>query len=215
MHTPSFGALMATTPEVTKIGELFTKLGLSQLISKPTNFEPHKNPACIDAFRIECQQAVETAKLPYLTNLANKVNNPGTSQNSYRKVVNRVTNKYRAPKIPPLLANNLFILNCREKARYFNDYFSQHCNPVINNSVLPILRFLANKRIDHVPIDNDEIISLIRKLNPNKATGSDGISGQMLLSCDESVTSSNNLKIYSVNLYIPRYVETCKCDSDL
>ena len=32
----------------------------------------------------------------------------------------------------------------------------------------------------------DEIISLIRNLNPNKATGSDGISGQMLHLCDNS-----------------------------
>ena len=71
----------------------------------------------------ECQQAVETAKLSYLTNLGNKVNNPGTSQKSYRKIINRVMNKCRAPKIPPLLVNNLFILNCRDKARYFNDYF--------------------------------------------------------------------------------------------
>ena len=31
-----------------KIDELFTKLGLSQLISEPTNFEPHKNPSCTD-----------------------------------------------------------------------------------------------------------------------------------------------------------------------
>ena len=37
----------------------------------------------LDAFRIECQQAVETAKLSYLTTLGNKVNNPGTSQKSY------------------------------------------------------------------------------------------------------------------------------------
>ena len=34
----------------------------------------------LDAFRIECQQAVETAKPSYLTNLGNKVNNPATSQ---------------------------------------------------------------------------------------------------------------------------------------
>ena len=30
----------------------------------------------LDAFRVECQQAVETAKLSYLRNLGNKVNNP-------------------------------------------------------------------------------------------------------------------------------------------
>ena len=141
----------------------------------------------LDAFRIECQQAVETAKLSYLTNLGNKVNNPGISPKSYWKIINRVMNKCRAPKIPPLLVNNLFILNCREKARYFNDYYSLQSTPVINNNVLPILRFLTNKRIDNVTIGNDEIITLIRKINPNKATGSDGISGQMLLLCDEFV----------------------------
>ena len=32
-----------------------------------------------------------------------------------------------------------------------------------------------------------DIISLIRKINPNKATGPDGVAGQMLLLCDYSV----------------------------
>ena len=35
-------------PDATKIGEHFTKLGRSQLISEPRNFESHKNPSCID-----------------------------------------------------------------------------------------------------------------------------------------------------------------------
>ena len=95
-------------------------------------------------------------------------------------------NKSRAPKVPPLLVNNMFILNCREKARYFNELFSQQCKPIINSSVLPSLSFLTDKRMDHITIQSDEIISLIRNLNPNKATGSDGISGQMLLLCDNS-----------------------------
>ena len=34
----------------------------------------------LDAFRIEFQKAVETAKLTYLKNLGNKVNGPSTSQ---------------------------------------------------------------------------------------------------------------------------------------
>ena len=121
----------------------------------------------LDAFRIECQQAVETAKSSYLTNLSNKkVNKPGASQKSYWNIINRVMNKCRGPKIPPLLVNNMFILNCRQKARLFNDYFSQQCKTVINNSVLPILRFLTDKRMDDVTIENDEIISLIRKIKP-------------------------------------------------
>ena len=39
-----------TTNEGTNIEELFTNLGLSQVISKPTNLEPHKNLSCIDLF---------------------------------------------------------------------------------------------------------------------------------------------------------------------
>ena len=96
-------------------------------------------------------------------------------------------NKCRVPKIPPLLVNNLFILNCNEKAKYFNDFFSQQCKPIVNNSVLPVLHFLTEKRTDHITIKKDEIISLIGKVNPGKATGSDGISGQMLILCDDSV----------------------------
>ena len=34
----------------------------------------------LEAFRIECQQAVETSKLSYLMNLGNKANNPNISQ---------------------------------------------------------------------------------------------------------------------------------------
>ena len=50
---------------------------------------------------------------------------------------------------PPPLVNNLFILNCREKAKLFTDFFSQA-----------------------------------------QANGSDEISGEMLLLCDDSVSLS-------------------------
>ena len=153
------------------------------------NYKKHRykeeNKVRLEVFRIECQKAVESAKLSYLTNMGNKVDDPGTSPKSYWKIINRVMNNCKDPKIPPLLINNRFILDCREKAKLFNDFFSQQCKPIIN--VLPISIFLTEKRIDQLSIGNDEIISLIRNINPNKATGSDGISGQMLLLCDDSV----------------------------
>ena len=37
----------------------------------------------LDTFRIECQQAVENAKLTYLTNLGNNVTGPNISQKTY------------------------------------------------------------------------------------------------------------------------------------
>ena len=48
MHTQLWWPDGDTNPEGTKIEELFPQLGLSQLISEPTNFEPQKNPSCID-----------------------------------------------------------------------------------------------------------------------------------------------------------------------
>ena len=95
----------------------------------------------LDTFRIECQHAVENAKLSYLTNLSNKGNDPNSSQKTFWKIV---MNKCRAPMIPPFLVNNVFILTSRVKKRYFYDFFSKQC-----------------KRIDRVTIGNEEIISLV------------------------------------------------------
>ena len=37
-----------TTPEGKRIEDLMSSLNVSQVISEPTNFTPHKNPTCID-----------------------------------------------------------------------------------------------------------------------------------------------------------------------
>ena len=119
--------------------------------------------------------------------MGNRLNNPNTNQILYWKIINKVMNKCKAPKIPPLHINNMFILNVRGKAKLFTDFFSQQCKPVNNDSVLPNFNYLTNEKIEHIHIENKDIISLIRKLNPNKANDSDGISAQMLLLCDDSV----------------------------
>ena len=113
------------------------------------------------------------------------MNSPDTSPKSYWKLINRVMNKCSLSKVPPLLVNNEFILNCKEKANHFNDFFSQQCKPIVNNSVLPAPTPITENVMDQIIIGNNEIISLIRNINPDKASGSDGISGQLL--CDESV----------------------------
>ena len=83
-----------------------------------------------------------------------------TSQKSYWKIINRVMCKCRTPKIPPLFVHNLFILNCREKAKYFNDFFCttvQACYKLIKNyyyrpkSLLPICGKFLEKLIFNKP----------------------------------------------------------------
>ena len=141
----------------------------------------------LDVFRIECQEAVELAKISYTMNLGNKLNEPNSSPKSYWKIINRLMNKCRAPAVPPLLVNNTLVLNCCDKAKHFIDFFSLQCKLVVNNSVVPRFNFLTEKLFDPITIHDDKILSLIRNLNPNKATGTDGISGQILLLCDNTV----------------------------
>ena len=76
---------------------------------------------------------------PYISNMGNKLINLKTSEKSYWIILNKIMSKCKVPKIPPLLVNNKFILNCREKATLFNQLFSRQCSRVRNNSILPIL----------------------------------------------------------------------------
>ena len=74
---------------------------------------------------------------------------------------------------------------------------------------MPNYNFLTNERIDHITIGNDEIIALIRNINSNNATGSDGISGQMLLLRDDSVILPLKI-IFSNILSTSKYPGTWK-----
>ena len=68
---------------------------------------------------------------------------------------------------------------------------------------------MTNEKIEQIPIENEDIISPIRKLNPNKANGSDGISGQMLLLCDDSVVLPLRI-IFGNNLSTDTYPDIWK-----
>ena len=58
-------------------------------------------------------------------------------------------------------------------------------------------------------IENDETITLIRNLDPNNATGVDGISGQMLLLCDDSIILPLNI-IFKNKLLTSTYPDQWK-----
>ena len=91
--------------------------------------------------------------------MGKKLNNPNTRQKSCWKIINKVMNKCKAPKIPPLFVNNTFVLNYREKLNCSLILFSLQCKPVINDSVLPNFSYLENENIDQLPIDNENIVT--------------------------------------------------------
>ena len=118
-------------------------------------------------------------------------------------------NRSKAPKIPPLLVDNKFILDCKEKATLFTNFFCKQCTTVFTDSVLPPLTYKTNNRIDTFPISTDDILVFTHKLDANKASGPDGISAQMLLLCGDTIA----IPLKGVYRCVPKYMETSQCYS--
>ena len=122
--------------------------------------------------------------LIFLKRLGNRLADPSTSQKSYWKIFNKVLNKCKSPKIPPLLVDNKYLINAKLKADEFIKFFSNQCKPLQNTSALPPLSYLTNVRLDSIPFSEDDVCLLIRNIDKNKASGPDGLSARM---CDDSI----------------------------
>ena len=97
-------------------------------------------------------------------------------------------NRSKAPKIPPLIVGNKFILNCKEKATLFTNFFCRQCTINETSSKLPDrVTYKTDQRLEQFTLDINDIIPLINTLNANKATGPGRISSKMLLLCGDTV----------------------------
>ena len=140
-----------------------------------------------DRIRNECQETIVNAKEKYLRDLGNKLADPTTGQNSYWKFLNKLLNKCKIPKIPPLLVQNRYITNCKDKASFFNNFFSSQCTPFVNDSELPDITFHTRSRIGTFEINLNEINDIIIGLNVKKAHGPDLISANMVKLCGQQL----------------------------
>ena len=85
--------------------------------------------------------------------------------------------------MPPIIENEKYISNFKEKADVFNKYFSLQCRPLNNGSTLPNFTPLTASKLEKIHFDPKNIVSIINKLNSKKDNGQDGISIAMLKLC--------------------------------
>ena len=71
----------------------------------------------------------------------------------------------------------------------FNDFFAAQCTPLDNDSTLPNFEPHTPNQFDSVNIEEEDILSIIRSINPKKSNGPDLISGHMLRIADVSLVS--------------------------
>ena len=141
----------------------------------------------VDKFRNDCFNAINLAKNAYLDTMGTKLLDSKSSPKAYWQILNKILNKCRVPRIPPIFSNNKLIINCVEKAQCFNKCFLSHCKTNVNNILLPAFSYLTDSRLGNIQITDNEIKSIIISLNPNKTHGCDSISIQMLHLCAESI----------------------------
>ena len=80
---------------------------------------------------------IEKSKLKYYSRLSDKLLDSKTSPKSYWSILKTFLNNKKIPCIPPLLHNGKSIIDFKEKAELFNDFFSKQCSLVNNKSKLP------------------------------------------------------------------------------
>ena len=96
-------------------------------------------------------------------------------------------NNKKIPVIPPLLQDNKCVTDFKKKAELFNSFFAMECSKIDNSSELP-LNFLEKKQtISTITSSCDNIATLIKNLDPNKAHDHDMISICMLKLCGKSI----------------------------
>ena len=86
------------------------------------------------------------------------------------------------------MVNDKFVTDMKTKGEIFNKFFAEQCTPLKNDSKLPSNQiYLTQSRLVSLNFNEDEILKIIRALNPHKAHGYDVISIGMIKICDKSL----------------------------
>ena len=87
----------------------------------------------------------------------------------------------------PLLHQDKFVTDFKEKANIFNNFFADQCSVVSNNSQLPVTNKKIHKSLSTIRFSTADILKIIRNFDPNKTHGHGMISIWMIKICDTSI----------------------------
>ena len=113
---------------------------------------------------------------------------PATSAKTCWSILKTLINNKKIPCIPSLFHQGKYITDFKKKAELFNSIFTKQYFIIQNSSKLPFtLNKKTEKSISSITFNRNDIATIIRSLNPNKAHGYNMISIRMLKICDNSI----------------------------
>ena len=124
--------------------------------------------------------------------MAEKLDHPFTAPKACWSIFNNFLGKGKTPNIPPLIINDFVVSDFTAKANILNNFFTSQCSPVVNSSTLPNFCYKTQKRISSIEINEDDILLIIKNLNPNKAHGWDNVYIRMIQPCGKSIVKPLN-----------------------
>ena len=87
-----------------------------------------------------------------------------------------------------MLVGNQLVTDFFVKSNLFNDYFSQQCTTVDNDSSIPPnITFATDQKLSTFEFCTDDFVKIINSLDPSRAHGHDEISIQMIKLCTSSI----------------------------
>ena len=79
----------------------------------------------LEEYKAETATFIENAKENYLRKQGIRLAEQSSSQKTYWKIMNEFLNRTKIPRIPPIFHSGNFIVNCKDKAQVFNNYFAE------------------------------------------------------------------------------------------
>ena len=86
-----------------------------------------------------------------------------------------------------MIVNDFLVSDFTTKANLFNNFFASQCSPVVNSSTPHNFCDKTQKRISDIEIKEDDILLIIKNLNPNKTHGWENVSIRMIQLCGKSI----------------------------
>jgi hypothetical protein len=153
-----------------------------------------KNPVAWENYRLQrnyTTSLIRSSKERYFANLNVELQNPNIGQKKWWGLVKSLYGNKIQSGIPTLIENDRLIIDAREKAEIFNEYFSTQCRLENTDSPLPnLITFQNTRKLSDISTCEQEVKILLNNADVSKACGVDGVGNFLIKASANGIANS-------------------------